>query len=55
MILTAFSIPYLQINSEGVTRNCYPGDLHGFWDEVLPPQYSRLDELSTSSPEPMEI
>ena len=45
----------LQINSEGVTRNFYPGDELPLWHEELEPQNSLLDILNTSSPEPMNI
>ncbi|KAM0036513.1 putative proteasome endopeptidase complex [Helianthus debilis subsp. tardiflorus] len=42
------------INSEGVTRNFYPGDTLPLWHEELPPQNSLLDILSSSSsPDPM--
>ncbi|KAA8522680.1 hypothetical protein F0562_009158 [Nyssa sinensis] len=41
------------INSEGVTRNFYPGDTLPLWHEELEPQNSLLDILSLSSPEPM--
>ncbi|KAE9464221.1 hypothetical protein C3L33_03874, partial [Rhododendron williamsianum] len=41
------------INSEGVTRNFYPGDSLPLWHEELEPQNSLLDILSSSSSEPM--
>ncbi|PSS36363.1 Proteasome subunit beta type-6 like [Actinidia chinensis var. chinensis] len=42
------------INSEGVTRNFYPGDALPLWHEELEPQNSLLDILSSSSSsEPM--
>ncbi|RVW88817.1 Proteasome subunit beta type-6 [Vitis vinifera] len=41
------------INSEGVTKNFYPGDTLPLWHEELEPQNSLLDILSSSSPEPM--
>ncbi|CAN1164114.1 Proteasome subunit beta type-6 [Linum perenne] len=45
------------INSEGVTRNCYPGDTLPLWHEELEPQNSLLDILNAQgqSPEPMNI
>ncbi|CAN6721310.1 unnamed protein product [Malus baccata var. baccata] len=43
------------INSEGVTRNFYPGDKLPLWHEELEPQNSLLDILNTASPEPMNI
>ncbi|EXC32764.1 Proteasome subunit beta type-6 [Morus notabilis] len=43
------------INSEGVTRNFYPGDKLPLWHEELEPQNSLLDILNASSPEPMNI
>lgn len=43
----------LQINSEGVTRNYYPGDKLPLWHEELEPQNSLLDILNSASPEPM--
>ncbi|KAK3017777.1 hypothetical protein RJ639_002849 [Escallonia herrerae] len=41
------------INSDGVTRNFYPGDSLLLWHEELEPQNSLLDILSSSSSEPM--
>ncbi|KAM1089179.1 hypothetical protein TB1_016216 [Malus domestica] len=41
------------INSEGVTRNYYPGDKLPLWHEELEPQNSLLDILNSASPEPM--
>ncbi|KAK3019830.1 hypothetical protein RJ639_005132 [Escallonia herrerae] len=41
------------INSDGVTRNFYPGDSLPLWHEELEPQNSLLDILSSSSSEPM--
>ncbi|KAF7147001.1 hypothetical protein RHSIM_Rhsim03G0268700 [Rhododendron simsii] len=41
------------INSEGVTRNFYPGDSLPLWHEELEPQNSLLDILSSLSSEPM--
>ncbi|KAK2971004.1 hypothetical protein RJ640_001518 [Escallonia rubra] len=43
------------INSDGVTRNFYPGDSLPLWHEELEPQNSLLDILSSSSSEPMEV
>ncbi|RVX17441.1 Proteasome subunit beta type-6 [Vitis vinifera] len=43
------------INSEGVTRNFYPGDSLPLWHEELPPQNSLLELLHSSSPEPMNV
>ncbi|KAL4332234.1 hypothetical protein GQ457_07G036950 [Hibiscus cannabinus] len=43
------------INSEGVTRNFYPGDTLQLWHEELEPQNSLLDILNSPSPEPMNI
>uniref|UniRef100_A0A7N0TWR6 Proteasome endopeptidase complex n=1 Tax=Kalanchoe fedtschenkoi TaxID=63787 RepID=A0A7N0TWR6_KALFE len=43
------------INSEGVTRNFYPGDKLPLWHEELEGQTSLLDILGASSPEPMSI
>ncbi|TYH69708.1 hypothetical protein ES332_D05G073200v1 [Gossypium tomentosum] len=43
------------INSEGVTRNFYPGDKLQLWHEELEPQNSLLDLLNSSNPEPMNI
>ncbi|KAK8620169.1 hypothetical protein V6N13_066651 [Hibiscus sabdariffa] len=43
------------INSEGVTRNFYPGDKLPLWHEELEPQNSLLDILNAPSPEPMNI
>ncbi|KAK6927773.1 Proteasome, subunit alpha/beta [Dillenia turbinata] len=43
------------INSEGVTRNFYPGDKLPLWYEELEPQFSLLDIPSSSGPEPMNI
>ncbi|TQD76408.1 hypothetical protein C1H46_038063 [Malus baccata] len=40
------------INSEGVTRNYYPGDTLPLWHEELEPQNSLLDILSSSSSGP---
>ncbi|CAN6547579.1 unnamed protein product [Malus baccata var. baccata] len=40
------------INSEGVTRNYYPGDALPLWHEELEPQNSMLDILSSSSSGP---
>ncbi|KAK2972591.1 hypothetical protein RJ640_007763 [Escallonia rubra] len=42
-----------EINSDGVTRNFYPGDSLPLWHEELEPQNSLLDILSSSSSEPM--
>lgn len=50
-----FDMLFLQINSEGVTRNFYPGDTLPLWHEELEPQNSLLDILNASSPEPMNI
>ncbi|CDY69902.1 BnaCnng65860D, partial [Brassica napus] len=36
------------INSEGVTRNFYPGDKLQLWHEELEPQNSLLDILKTN-------
>ena len=44
-----------QINSEGVTRNYYPGDTLPLWHEELEPQNSLLDILNAPAPEPMNI
>ncbi|KAI5348402.1 hypothetical protein L3X38_001289 [Prunus dulcis] len=41
------------INSEGVTRNYYPGDTLPLWHEELEPQNSLLDILSSSGPDMM--
>ncbi|MQL92195.1 hypothetical protein Taro_024816 [Colocasia esculenta] len=44
------------INSDGVTKNFYPGDSLPLWQEELEPQNSLLDVLSAGSsgiPEPM--
>ncbi|KAE8678667.1 Proteasome subunit beta type-6 [Hibiscus syriacus] len=44
------------INSEGVTRNFYPGDKLQLWHDELEPQNSLLDILNAPpSPEPMNI
>ncbi|KAF2553611.1 hypothetical protein F2Q68_00037682 [Brassica cretica] len=43
------------INSEGVTRNFYPGDKLQLWLEELEPQNSLLDILNAAGPEPMAI
>uniref|UniRef100_A0A7N2N4A3 Proteasome subunit beta n=1 Tax=Quercus lobata TaxID=97700 RepID=A0A7N2N4A3_QUELO len=43
------------INSEGVTRNFYPGDKLPLWHEELEPHNSLLDILNSTSPEPMNI
>lgn len=44
-----------QINSEGVTRNFYPGDQLPLWHEEMEPHNSLLDILNNSTPEPMNI
>ncbi|KAF2532295.1 hypothetical protein F2Q70_00033365 [Brassica cretica] len=44
-----------KINSEGVTRNFYPGDKLQLWHEELEPQNSLLDILNAAGPEPMAI
>ncbi|CAI9099041.1 OLC1v1035801C1 [Oldenlandia corymbosa var. corymbosa] len=41
------------INSEGATRNFYPGDSLPLWHEELEPQNSLLDILA-SAPQPMD-
>lgn len=46
---------WVQINSEGVTRNFYPGDKLPLWHEELEPENSLLDILNATSPEPMNI
>uniref|UniRef100_A0A0D3BM11 Proteasome endopeptidase complex n=1 Tax=Brassica oleracea var. oleracea TaxID=109376 RepID=A0A0D3BM11_BRAOL len=43
------------INSEGVTRNFYPGDKLQLWHEELEPQNSLLDILNAAGPEPMAM
>ncbi|KAA3486293.1 proteasome subunit beta type-6 [Gossypium australe] len=43
------------INSDGVTRNFYPGDKLQLWHDELEPQNSLLDILNAPSPEPMNI
>ncbi|KAM6547140.1 hypothetical protein CsatB_018816 [Cannabis sativa] len=43
------------INSEGVTRNFYPGDQLPLWHEELESHNSLLDILNSASPEPMSI
>ena len=44
----------LQINSEGVKRNFYPGDTLPLWHEELEPQNSLLDMLAAGEgPAPM--
>ncbi|KAM6570832.1 hypothetical protein CsatA_014912 [Cannabis sativa] len=43
------------INSEGVTRNFYPGDQLPLWHEELESHNSLLDILNCASPEPMSI
>ena len=43
------------INSDGVTRNFYPGDKLQLWHDELEPQHSLLDILNAPSPEPMNI
>ncbi|MFQ6650880.1 hypothetical protein Gotur_023400 [Gossypium turneri] len=45
----------LKINSDGVTRNFYPGDKLQLWHDELEPQHSLLDILNAPSPEPMNI
>lgn len=51
---TAFDA-FEQINSEGVTRNFYPGDKLQLWHEELEPQNSLLDILNAAGPEPMAM
>ncbi|KAF2283529.1 hypothetical protein GH714_011852 [Hevea brasiliensis] len=43
------------INSEGVTRNFYPGDKLPLWHEELEPHNSLLDIINASGPEPMHM
>ncbi|CAN6464547.1 unnamed protein product [Victoria cruziana] len=41
------------INSEGVTRKCYPGDTLPLWHEEIEATNSLLDLLPHAGPEPM--
>ena len=52
---TPWSLMFLQINSEGVTRNFYSVDKLPTWHEELEPHNSLLDILNATSPEPMNI